>query len=255
MKALSYRLHFAALFTILFITNLFSSTKANAQFSLIGDAKYMSGDCIQLTPDAPYSEGIAYHRTKIDLTRFFEIEFDLFLGDKDNGADGITFVIHNDPRGFQAFGTYGECIGYGRWNKNYLAGAYIAPSIAIEFDTYQNYRQNDPESDHIAFLENGTNFHEKYWSGGGGASYNLEDDQMHNFRFRWEPDTQQIIVSLDGNTVYEGQKDLINDIFEGKTQVIWGFTASTGRKFNLQYFCLKSWVKNQSIMVTEEAYE
>ncbi len=202
----------------------------------------MSGDCIQLTPDVAYSEGIAYHNTKLDLSRYFEIEFDIYLGDKDEGADGITFVIHNDPRGFAAFGTYGECIGYGRWNRDYLAGAYIAPSIAIEFDTYQNFRQNDPGSDHAAFLEGGTNFHTAYWNN-GDEGYNLEDDRMHNFRFRWDPEQQLIKVSLDGNTVYEGSKDLINDVFNGETRVIWGFTASTGRKFNLQYFCLKSWVK------------
>ncbi len=110
-----------------------------AQFHLIGDAQKMNGDCIQLTPDQPYSEGIAYHQTKINLNNFFEIEFDIYLGKKDEGADGITFVIHNDPREFEAFGTYGECMGYGRWRRDYLGGAFISPSVAIEFDTYRNF--------------------------------------------------------------------------------------------------------------------
>ncbi|MFT5917506.1 MAG: hypothetical protein ACJAWV_003423 [Flammeovirgaceae bacterium] len=216
-----------------------------AQFHMIGDAQKMGGDCIQLTPDQPYSEGIAYHQTKINLNNFFEIEFDIYLGKKDEGADGITFVIHNDPREFEAFGTYGECMGYGRWRRDYLGGAFISPSVAIEFDTYRNFSQNDPVSDHAAYLENGTNFHETYWNG-GDETYNLEDDRMHNFRFRWNPKTQEVKVSLDGNTIFEGKRDLINDIFDGKTQAIWGFTASTGRKYNLQYFCLKSWVRNEA---------
>ena len=44
---------------------------------------------------------------------------------------------------------------------------------------------------------------------------------------------------LDGFTVYMGQKDLINNIFEGQNEVIWGFSASTGRLYNQQYFCLR----------------
>ncbi|MGB0524219.1 MAG: L-type lectin-domain containing protein [Flammeovirgaceae bacterium] len=223
-----------------------------AQFNLIGDAKYMTGDCIQLTPDVAYSEGIAYHQTKLNLERFFEIEFDIYLGSKDEGADGITFVIHNDPRGFNAFGTYGECMGYGRWRKDYLGGNYISPSIAIEFDTYQNFQQNDPSSDHAAYLEGGTNFHPNFWNN-DNANYNLEDDRMHNFRFRWNPRTQQIKVTLDGNTVYEGKRDLVNEVFGGQTKVIWGFTASTGRKFNLQYFCLKSWVLDEESQKIKQA--
>lgn len=217
---------------------IFFSPGIYAQFHMLGNADYMDGGCILLTPDKPYSEGIAYNSAKIDLNYNFEISFDIYLGDKDEGADGITFVIHNDPRQFEAYGTYGECMGYGRWNPEYAYGNYIAPSIAIEFDTYYNARQNDPLSDHIAYLENGTNFHNRFWNN-KNANYNLEDGEMHSFRFRWQSDVKKITVYLDGRTVYEGKRDLINDIFDGEPNVIWGFTASTGRKYNLQYFCLR----------------
>lgn len=228
------------LFFSLFLNNLMIFAQ---NFKLMGNAKEMGNDCIQLTPDEQYMEGLAYHTTKLDLSNFFEIEFDIYLGDKnDLGADGIVFVIHDDERGFDAFGTWGECMGYGRWSRNYLGGNYISPSIAVEFDTYQNWRQNDPECDHVAYLEGGTNYHEKYWNN-KDENFDLEDDKLHNFRFRWEPDLQKITVYLDGVIVYQGQRDLINDIFEGKTQAIWGFTASTGMKHNLQYFCLKRWAK------------
>ena len=210
------------------------------QFKLMGTAQEMKNDCIQLTPDERYMEGLAYHTTKLDLANFFEIEFDIFLGDKDEGADGITFVIHNDSRGFDAYGTWGECMGYGRWSKFYVGGNYIAPSIAVEFDTYQNYRQNDPSCDHVAYLEGGTNYHEEYWNN-NKDDFNLEDNYLHSFRFRWEPDSHTVTVYLDENIVYQGKRDLVNDIFKGQTKVIWGFTASTGNKHNQQFFCLKKW--------------
>jgi hypothetical protein len=210
-----------------------------AQYIMLGDAQHMQGGCIQLTPDHPYREGIAWSSEKLDLNGFFEIQFDIYLGNKDElGADGIAFVIHDDERQFGAYGTYGECLGYGRWRRNVLAGNYIAPSIAIEFDTYQNLTQNDPPSDHVAYLENGTNYHETYWNN-NDENFNLEDDKLHDFRFRWEPEQKRISVYLDGHLVYQGNRDLIKDIFDGNSRVIWGFTASTGRKYNLQYFCLK----------------
>lgn len=231
------------LFTLSLIFLLCIRFTQAQQFSLMGTAEEMGNDCIRLTPDEEYMEGLAYHTTKLNLENFFEIEFDIFLGDKnDGGADGITFVIHNDERGFDAYGTWGECMGYGRWSRNYLAGNYIAPSIAVEFDTYQNYRQNDPACDHVAYLEDGTNFHTDYWNN-GDDSFDLEDNFLHAFLFRWEPDTKKITVKLDGKVVYQGIRDLVKDIFQGQTKVIWGFTASTGNKHNLQYFCLKRWAK------------
>jgi len=210
-----------------------------AQFHTIGTARPMDGGCILLTPDEPYSEGIAYSTTTLDLSKNFAIEFDIYLGDKnDYGADGITFVVHNDPRGFQAFGTFGECLGYGRWSPEATYSAFIAPSIAVEFDTYQNPVQNDPSSDHVAFLTNGLNRHTSYWNN-DNELFDMEDDRLHNFQFQWNASAKEIIVTLDYQVVYEGQHNLIEKIFNGNREVIWGFTASTGRKYNLQYFCLK----------------
>jgi len=218
---------------------LYVSFPAISQFSLLGDAEHMSGSCIQLTKDSPYSEGIAYSTNFLDLSRYFEIEFDIYLGNKDAiGADGMTFVIHDDPRGFNAYGTYGECLGYGRWSPFFEGGNYIAPSVAIEFDTYQNLQQNDPASDHVAYLENGVSLHTKFWNG-NDDNLNLEDDRLHNFRFRWDPRGNDITVFLDNTVVYQGKRDLVDEIFEGETKAIWGFTASTGRLHNLQYFCFR----------------
>jgi hypothetical protein len=214
---------------------LLSWLNSLAQYHTIGDAAPI-GECIRLTHDEPYSEGIAYNTSRLDLNNLFEIEFDIFLGDKDElGADGITFVMHDDSRGLEAFGSFGEGMGYGNMGRG---GNWIAPSIAVEFDTYQNFNQNDPSYDHVALLVNGVNLHPGEWKEKNDIP-NLEDNKLHNFRFRWNPSDQSIRVHLDGRLVYQGKKDLINKVFEGKTKVIWGFTASTGRKHNLQYFCLK----------------
>ena len=225
-------------YIILFLASMVSHTTM-AQYELLGTADYMPSGCIMLTPNERYAEGIAYSTNKLDLREYFEIEFDIYLGDKDElGADGITFVIHDDPREFQAFGTFGEGLGYGRFNPNFVSGNFIAPSVAVEFDTYQNEFQNDPFSDHVAYLVNGSSYHTEYWNN-DDQQLNLEDDQMHNFRFSWNPQTYEIIVRLDNTIVYQGSQNLIEDIFNGNTEVIWGFTSSTGNKYNLQYFCFR----------------
>jgi hypothetical protein len=226
--------------TFLIILFCFISECLVAQYYYLGTAAPIPGDCIQLTPDEPFSEGLAYYKQKLDLSTYFEIQFDLFFGDKDNGADGITFVIHNDERGYEAFGQWGECMGYGRFNPD-RPGNSISPSIAIEFDTYQNVWQNDPTCDHIAYLENGVSRHQRYWNN-EDENFNLEDGMRHDFRFRWDPTKMEISVFLDGNLIYEGRRDLINDIFQKQHSVIWGFTSSTGRAHNQQYFCLKRMV-------------
>lgn len=210
------------------------------QYYYLGTAGNMSNGCVRLTPDQPYAEGLAYNLKKLDLNGFFEIQFDLYLGDKESGADGITFVIHDDVRGFDAFGQWGECMGYGRFNPD-APGNSIDPSVAVEFDTYQNQYQNDPSCDHVAYLENGVSRHTTYWNDNDSA-YNIEDDYLHDFRFRWDPDKKMVEVFWDGEQVVKVERDLINDIFNGKTEVIWGFTASTGRAHNLQYFCLRKMV-------------
>ena len=217
---------------------MLSFTANGQQFITIGSARPMENSCILLTPDYPYSEGIAYSRSKLDLSGPFEISFDIYLGDKnDDGADGIAFVIHNDSRQFEAYGTWGESLGYGKMNP-WGNGTSISPSVAVEFDTYFNIRQNDPQSDHVAYLENGVSYHEVYWNG-NNPEFDLEDDRLHDFRFQWDPSSNMITVLLDGFTVYMGKTDLVNDIFDGETNVIWGFSASTGRLHNKQYFCLR----------------
>jgi hypothetical protein len=223
------------LLTIFFNLIIFTG---QAQYYYLGTAQPMDDQCILLTPDEPYGEGIAYNSNTINLNNDFFIDFDIYLGNKDEGADGITFVMHTDPRGFKAYGTYGECMGYGRWNPEFGYGAFISPSLAIEFDTYYNPTQNDPESDHMAYLENGTNYHfidvrDPIEPG------NLEDDRLHSFVLRWNSSEKILRVWLDNVLQLEIKKDLLADIFDNNTNVIWGFTASTGRKHNLQYFCLK----------------
>ena len=52
------------------------------------------------------------------------------FGAGDGAADGMVFVMHQDPRGARALGNFGGGIGvYGSFQET------IKPSLAIEWDT------------------------------------------------------------------------------------------------------------------------
>src|SRR5262249_49310586 len=52
-----------------------------------------------LTPDVGDQAGSAMLNRRIDLSYDFQGSFDVYLGSNSNGADGLAFVLQNDPRG------------------------------------------------------------------------------------------------------------------------------------------------------------
>jgi len=220
---------------IIFLFSFYNISFAQHNYNFIGTA-YLSDkndNSVILTKDIKSQGGAAYSSEKLDLEKYFEISFQIYLGNKDGGADGITFVIHNDKRGKEAYGEAGQFLGYGG-SKN----RRITPSIAVEFDTYQNRdEQNDPTFDHIAFLENGICYHKEktYWHNQDN-NFNLEDDKLHNFKLIWNPENNTTSVFFDGELIIARQQDLIQEVFKGESKVFWGFTASTGYYHNWQLF-------------------
>ncbi len=208
---------------------------AHAQpFTLLGTATDNGDGCVVLTPDEPFAQGLAWSNRPLDLTQPFSLTFDIYLGDDDDGADGIAFVMQADPRGTEAYGSWGECLSYGQMGRN----SFVSQSLAVEFDTYYNAHRGDPEVDHVAYLEHGESTHTQHYA--PTPDYNLEDGRTHRFFVVWAPATRELTVKLDGVTVHQRQQDLVATVFGGTTEVLWGFTASTGRAHNLQYFCLRT---------------
>ena len=72
---------------------------------------------------------------RIDITHDFTIDLDVFLGGKDIGADGLAFVLHNDPRGTKAVGLGGGNLG--AWGiQNGLAISSIPTTTAPRLETF-----------------------------------------------------------------------------------------------------------------------
>ncbi|MEO0899914.1 MAG: gliding motility-associated C-terminal domain-containing protein [Bacteroidota bacterium] len=213
---------------ILFVTGF--SSRVLGQYVLNGSAT-QTGGCFTLTPAIDFRSGSVWYLNKVNINDPFDIYFDVFFGCVDvDGADGLAFVLQQVST---SVGSAGEGIGY----------QGIAPSLAVEFDTWQNNNQNDPVNDHVAIMKNGIVNHNTPNNLAGPTSIidgvsNAEDCQWHKLRMTWNPDTMIMRVYIDCVLRLTYQGDIINDIFNGDPEVFWGFTSATGGSNNEHKFCL-----------------
>ena len=224
-------------------------TDCNTETDL--DSNILPDGSIQLTPDAGNRAGKAYLGDSVDFSTPTRIDFWMYLGDKDvGGADGITFIFHQDADGKNALGRYGCNLGIG--DEACFAGAETAiqPSIAVEFDTYQNPQgyMKEPAYDHTNFVINGDMSDPQ---GDVGVFYNVNQPRIVNGQDDVEAADQELRVTItilpnfDGTQTFsvyvedelrlQRTQDFINDLFGGNPKTIGGFTASTGGSKNQQY--------------------
>ncbi len=207
-----------------------------AQYTFIGSATLEPSNpsnCIQITPLASDAQGWVYSDTRFDLSNNIDVNFDLYLGNDDTGADGVVFVLHNDTRGYNARGCKGVNLGYG---GNGCLGTYLSPSFGVEIDTHSNLPRNDPAADHVAFIQNGIVNHPAVFDGYAFPT-NIEDNTTHNFRFTWTAATQTISIYWEGGATPILQRVVDLPTLLGTNNPYWGFTGATGTNINQQYFC------------------
>ncbi|MEM6628875.1 MAG: gliding motility-associated C-terminal domain-containing protein [Bacteroidota bacterium] len=201
-------------------------------FLVAGDAEAYGTNCYRISRDTRYLSGAAWFQSRIDLNFGFFFEFDLYMGDKDEGADGLSFVIHDSPAGFAAFGREGSGLGYDG----------VRPSVAIEFDTYFNgFPLRDIPEDHTSITGNGQP--QNIINNEGVVCTfpdcrDIEDQNEYRISIRWDPQAERLTVAFDGNirATYEG--DMVQEFFDGDPNVYIGLAGSTGLFFNEQRFCV-----------------
>ncbi len=117
-------------------------------FQLNGNAILNGTDLIVTQSKASQLSSVMYYprlSTNTDLHIAFQIKISANVG---GGADGMAFVMHDDPAGAGALGLAGSGIGY----------QGITNSVVVEFDTFKNSPW-DPDDNHIAITEGGDPVH------------------------------------------------------------------------------------------------
>ena len=118
-------------------------TDPSSLYCLNGDASMYNfpvDTCMQVTSDVNSQRGCAWYQNTLDFSENFDHTLEVYLGDDDAGADGMTFTFHNDPQGTA------ECGNDGRYLVWVHGG--IDNALVIEVDTYDN---DDPWFPYLGF--------------------------------------------------------------------------------------------------------
>ncbi len=229
-------------------------------FCVNGDATDLGSGCADLT-DAVNDElgSIWDANDRMDFTTDWSHDFTINLGNNDGGADGICFVIHNDPNGTTTTGGSGGGMG----------AMGISNSLIIEVDTYLNTEDRDdgmpsvtcsggPDPDHMDIWTNGNVNPSGFSCPGspgarvianaveltnGGSAYNIENGLDHTFRISYNSGTQTLTATvLDGAAVTTygtvSYSPVDPSTLFGTNYPFFGFTGSTGGLNNEQGACL-----------------
>ena len=204
----------------------------------IKDGEYL------ITSDQTNQRGQIWGDDRISLHQDFDYQVYVYLGDKDaSGADGMAFLLQTE--GTSAVGAEGGGLGYGIGTGG--EQEQINPSLAVEFDTWQNgesgtgYNFSDPADDHTAVTINGDPTHgagndiQAPVSIGGG---DIEDGLYHLARVIWDAENQIIRYYFDSQEIVTASIDLVD--YFGTDLVYWGYTGSTGGSRNLQTACAQT---------------
>ena len=220
--------------TLLLCFVLVFQALASSQFTLEGDANDEGGGCYQLTADDNNEIGAAWFNVPISLDAPFDLVYTIYLGNSNNGGDGMAWVIRNemsnDLQPNSMPGQDGQYLGYGD----------IDLSLEVEIDTDDNNQANDPNWDHLAVMRDGEPDHDEPTCLFDPVPClpdfsNVEDNQDHTFRVTWNPIDDSLKVYFDCFLRIATTVDL-PDIIDA-TEGVWGFVASTETEENEHRFC------------------
>ena len=208
-----------------------------------GNASFLP-DRLRLTDAAGNQSGSAFLSDPVrfpdDKSFNAEFSFEIANGSGDQGqggplgADGMTFLIHNDVRGDTAISIGGGNLGIGGGGD----GNRITPFLAIELDTWNGGVFGDPNHDHV-----GINVRE---GDAGGSS--LAATALGDFSGFLNDGTERFVwVDYDGTTdlleVFMDTVDTkplspilstnvdLEQVFGPTNDLFVGFTGGTGGAF------------------------
>jgi uncharacterized repeat protein (TIGR03806 family) len=194
---------------------------------LNGSASLLDENCYSLTPLDYNQVGSFWMPFDYDLRNELEISFDIYLGKDDNGADGMALVFQQEGR--EALGPGGGSLGI----------PDAGPSLAIEFDTYDNGHEPDRPEDHLALVKNG-NLNNSLIEPVCMLPIcsNLEDGKEHSVQVNWSPVDGLLELYFDGHKRFAHPLDTqLESMFPEGKKVVIGMTAATGGAINEQYVC------------------
>lgn len=211
------------------------------------------------------------------------------LGATEQLGDGMTFTLHNDPRGTQAIGSEGEGLGvYGSQRYYYYTPervkdiSVVENAITIEFDLYGNKCNKGDNSDPHYIYDPVPPSDQTGWTNcaiiypptapiknpGDLLGYVEidEDDHLNSYFFEknsqwlkfsvsWEPGANNqpnggVLTYTLGDVTKSLNIPDTQSVFNGDT-VYWGFTGSTGDSTAILAAAIVEWPSQNKIIAAK----
>ena len=169
-----------------------------------------------LTPAGASKSGAVMSDAEIDLHSDFDISFNFFMGSKDGGSSGMTFVLQADPDGSDAIGSAGAG----------LRVSGIENGLAIAFTAKKG-------AETTSFVDTDAGSTLKAVTSAVSLG-NLENGQWHQAHVVWDADTGTLKYWVDGKLGGTLTGDLITKYFGGEHHVHFGFTGATASGGNVE---------------------
>ena len=201
----------------------------------------VAGNCVTFTT-ASFTNGAIWACTPIDLNQSFKLTFNASFGTNTAAGDGIAFLLQTEGVP-QVIGGRAGGIGYAQGDGTSCQGAPcpIDPSVAVEFDTWDNTAAgiNDLACDHVSIQRNGIMNAANALVGANclnSSGATVKDGLSHAVCITWDPAINNYRVYFDGNLVanYSGN---IRTNFTNPSSVFWGFTSASGGGAQTQSVC------------------
>jgi hypothetical protein len=166
-----------------------------APFALLGNAA-QSGNAVRLTAVVANQTGWLWHRAPMPVANGFDTTFTFRITPPPSGtkAEGMAFVLHDDPNGIATQGGTVWGMGYGS-GANGAVG--IRNCVAVELDTFQDGFLGDTSANELTIHTRGAqgcHEHEQWSVGRTTPAVNLSNGQVHTLRVRYVPGTLEVFV-------------------------------------------------------------
>jgi hypothetical protein len=203
--------------------------KVTKKLKLIGNATIVGGG-IRLTPAVPWQRGACWYKEKVAVAKGFTIEFQMKISKSDasfGGADGIAFVIQNDPNKL-GLGEIGEGMGY----------TGLSNCLAVEFDTYDN---REGSNNHVGIQCNKKGKVSRYEEHQLAINHKIPKLRGSIRKVKIIYKEERMKVSIDGKEVINIAIDLTKklNLAGGKAWV--GFTSATAGAYSQQEIIYWKW--------------
>ncbi|MEC7584957.1 MAG: IPT/TIG domain-containing protein [Planctomycetota bacterium] len=184
----------------------FSNT---AGINMLGSAVRV-GSAVRLTTVAQAQTGIFWNRVAMPVANGFDTSFTFRITPPPTGtiAEGMAFIIHDDPNGIA---TQGGTV----WGMGYGSGANNSPGIrnclAFEIDTYLDPFLGDTSANEVTIHTRGPlgcNENESFSIGRTTPSTDLSNSQVHTMRIVYTPGTLQVFIDNQPNPIIQVPYDL-----------------------------------------------